>query len=269
MGHPESSESQLEAMWRRALACAAAYGESASVEPVLEAAALGVVLELTGALSRIPERERHTVRDAARRALLRAPTGAQEDDDEERGDDADALRLAVALAREGVRALAGKPSAASERPQEPSAWHPPAGALLAMSRGAPDALAAASVALHVRRCAACATALQVSSGRAESAGRLRAAAASAGPMLAPHGGRAVATRSAPDAEAVAFDDARGVLLAIYTSEPLPVRYVADGLTTQDMRPGYWSGRCAPGVTRLDGTLHVGETAAAWAIDVSP
>jgi|GEM_PF-3270200 len=277
MGHGEPRGSELEAVWQRAVACAQAYDDAGPVEPMLEAGALGVVLEATGALARIPERERRLVRDAARRALLRArpsvsaatekdgAAGAEdgartaEDDD----DDADALRIAAELAREGVRALAGQ--AAPVRPSDASAWHPPGSALVAMTRGAPDGLAAASIALHVGRCAACREALQISSAEGELGVPLRAAAASAPAMLAPHAGRVVATLTEPAAEAVIFDDA---LIAIYASESLPVRYVASGLTTQDMRPGYWAGRCAPGTTRLEGTLHVGDRVVAWTITLT-
>jgi hypothetical protein len=267
MGHGETSESELEAVWQRAVACATAYDDSAPLESALEAGALGVVLEATGALTRVPERERRTVRDAARRALLRAAPGAQAEDDDD-ADDADALRLAATLAREGVRALAGKPRAAEGARASVDAWHPPASALVAMKRGAPDGFAAASVALHVARCAACAAALRLSSGRADAALELRAAASTAAPMLAPHEGRVVATRDAPAAEAIAFTDALGELVAIYTSEALPVRYVAEGLTPLDMRPGYWSGRCASGARRFDGTLHVGETVIGWVLDLT-
>lgn len=258
MGRGESDDGELDAAWQRAVKCAAAYGDAASVEPMLEAAALAVVLELEGSLSRVPERERRAVRDAARRALLRARRGPDDDDD-----DAESMHVAAGLAREGLRALTGEPPATGELRAGAGAWHPPASALIAMRRGAPDGLAAASVALHVGRCAACAAALQVSSGGG--AALLRAAAASAAPMLAPQSGRIVGTRDAPGAEAVVFDDASGVLLAIYASEPVPVRYVGTGVTTEDMRAGYWAGRCAPGLLRLDGTLHVGESAVPWVI----
>jgi len=266
MGHGEPRGSELEAVWQRAVACAHAYDDAGPVEPMLEAGALGVVLEATGALAGVPERERRLVRDAARRALLRArPSGDArivEDDD----DDADALRIAAELAREGVRALAGQ--AAPVRPSDASAWHPPGSALVAMTRGAPDGLAAASVALHVGRCAACRTALQISSAESELGVPLRVAAASGASMIAPHAGRVVAKLTEPAAEAVIFDDALGALIAIYASESLPIRYVASGLTTQDMRPGYWAGRCAPGTTQLEGTLHVGDRIVAWTITLT-
>lgn len=277
MGHGEPRGSELEAVWQRAVACAHAYDDASPVEPMLEAGALGVVLEATGALARVPERERRLVRDAARRALLRSrpsagastehdgatPAGAGARIAENDDDDADALRIAAELAREGVRALARQ--AAPARPSEASGWHPAASALVAMTRGAPDGLAAASVALHVGRCEACRTALHISSTESEMGVPLQAAAASAPSMLAPHAGRVVATRTEPAAEAVIFDDPLGALIAIYASESLPVRYVANGLTTQDMRPGYWAGRCAPGATQLAGTLHVGDRIVAWTI----
>jgi len=277
MGHGEPRGSELEAVWQRAVACAHAYDDAGPVEPMLEAGALGVVLEATGALARVPERERRLVRDAARRALLRArpsasasteqdgatraEAGARDAEDDDY--DADAMRIAAELAREGVRALAGQ--AAPLRPSDASAWHPPGSALVAMTRGAPDGLAAAGVALHVGRCAACRTALQISFLETAIGEPLRVAAASAPSMLAPHAGRVVAKLTEPAAEAVIFDDALGALIAIYASESLPIRYVASGLTTQDMRPGYWAGRCAPGTTLLEGTLHVGDRIVAWTI----
>ncbi len=266
MGHRESEDSELEAAWRRAVLCATAYDDTAPVEPVLEAAALGVVLEVMGELRRVPEHERRIVRDAARRALLRArPT--QDTETAEGEDDAQALRLAASLAREGLRALTGEPATSARAPADAHTWHPPARSLVWMMRGAPDALAAASVALHVERCAACEMAVQIARMSAESAVPLRVAAASAAPMLAPQAGRLVATREAPAAEAIVFEDGRGTLVAIYTAEPLPVRYVAEGLTTEDMRPGYWAGRCAPGAARLEGTLHVGDAAVLWMVDL--
>ena len=139
MGHRESEDSELEAAWRRAVLCATAYDDTAPVEPVLEAAALGVVLEVMGELRRVPEHERRTVRDAARRALLRARPAEGADTDE---DDIQALRLAMSLAREGLRALTGEPSTSARAPADVDAWHPPARSLVEVSRLPRDGLIA-------------------------------------------------------------------------------------------------------------------------------
>ncbi len=87
-------------------------------------------------------------------------------------------------------------------------------------------------------------------------------------MLAPQAGRLVAARAAPDAEAFVFEGDGETRLAVYVGAPLAVRYLAEGVTTDDMRPGYWAGRCAPGTTHVDGTLHVGEEASDWPLTLT-
>jgi hypothetical protein len=137
-----------------------------------------------------------------------------------------------------------------------------------MMQGGPDPVAAGGVAVHALRCEACRAALEVASFADAPPTMLRAAAASAPAMLAPVEGRLVARRTAPDAEAFAFDDASETRIAIYVDTSQPVQYQAEGVTTDDMRPGYWAGRCARSTVRAEGTLHVGDTAEPWALDLA-
>jgi hypothetical protein len=287
---------------------------SAEFEAPLEAACLAIALEVMGVLPDVPDRERRLVRDAARRAILAAQqarsadgwpatesdasrsreavayrrafdpaavhldsTDATEHDATEDDDDeaADARRLLVALAQEGVRALTNArpgsaPSKASRATPESEnhLWHPPPEALVAMMQGGPDPVAAGGVAVHVQRCEACRAALEVASFADAPRAMLRAAAASAPAMLAPVEGRLIARRTAPDAEAFAFDDANETRIAIYVDTSQPVQYQAEGVTMDDMRPGYWAGRCARTILRVDGTLHVGGAAEPWALDIA-
>jgi hypothetical protein len=268
---------------------------SAEREAPLEAACLAVALEVTGLLPRVSERERKLVRDAARRAILAAQPapaapgmrdehdagiaddvgnddGNDDDDDDDEADEADARRVLIELAREGVRALSGgaRPGIARHPRANAGAdaWHPPPSALVAMQRGGPDAIAAGSVAVHVLRCAACQAALEVASFADAGPIPLRAAAASAPAMLAPGEGRLLARRTNPDAEAYAFDDESETRLAIYVDTAQPLHYLAEGVTTDDMRPGYWAGRCPRATSHVEGTLHVGDTVEHWALDVT-
>jgi hypothetical protein len=271
-----------------------AFDASADLDAPLEAACLALALEATDQLADVPAREQRLIRDAARRAILAAQRDLQLDDTGEGDDDesenerddetedadtdedaADARRLLIALASEGVRVLSGstpaEPTRASPVNAPPGrgadAWHPPPAALVAMTRGRPDPIAAGAVASHVLRCAACEAALDVVSLTEAAPTPLRAAAASPPAMLAPGDGRLLARRAAPDAEAFAFDGAPETRLAIYVDTSQPVHYLAEGVTTDDMRPGYWSGRCARTTTRLEGTLHVGDAAEDWALDL--
>jgi len=196
---------------------------------------------------------------------------ATEDDDDEA---ADARRLLIALAQEGIRALTNaRPGSAPRKASratpesESHLWHPPPEALVAMMQGGPDPVAAGGVAVHVRRCEACRAALEVASFADAPPTMLRAAAASAPAMLAPVEGRLIARRTAPDAEAFAFDDANETRIAIYVDTSQPVQFQAEGVTMDDMRPGYWAGRCARTTLRVDGTLHVGGAAEPWTLDI--
>ena len=42
-----------------------------------------------------------------------------------------------------------------------------------------------------------------------------------------------------------------------------MRLVAPGLTTEDVREGYWIGRVEPDVRRIEATLHAGDRSASW------
>jgi hypothetical protein len=258
----------------------------ADPEASLEAACLALALEATGRLSDVPHHERRLVRDAARRAIhaaqreLRVDGGdvdpddeaGADDDIEDAGEDAedaeDARRLLIALASEGVDVLSGSGQAEPAHELSAAAWHPPPAALVAMMRGRPDPVAAGAVAAHVLRCAACQDALEVASLAEAGPALLRAAAASPPAMLAPGDGRLLARRTNPDAEAFAFDGAPDTRLAIYVDTAQPVHYLAEGVTTDDMRPGYWAGRCARTTRHVEGTLHVGDAAEDWALDLT-
>ncbi len=279
--HPRGSlEHGLVAQWRTLTREAQAWSPGEELDPVLEALALTVALELTGGLHDTAAGERAALRKLGQRALLQV--GGQDLDE----DELEALRMCAALARDGLRALrdaageasTGGPATISHAGADGAEGAPdtrvviPPADLTRLLRGELDGFAAASLAMKVRRSAAAqaelSTLLRLHAG--EPARTLALAAASAEPVLDPARGRMVGVLPELGAEAVLFEvPGEPRRLAIYAEDPAPLRLLATELTTEDVREGYWVGRLADGAQRVEATLEVGEQAATWTLDLGP
>ncbi len=245
---------ELRSAWERALGRAEAWQPDEDPEPVLEALALLLVVDLTGDLGAVAEADRALLRDRGRRALLSGPPAPDED-----------WQLARSLARAGFDRLEGRPA---RPPADPLC--PPDGSLLGMLRGEPDGLSAGQRAAHVAGCEACRRSLRVldlaQGGGAQS--ELAVAAAAAAPMRAPTEGRPLAELEDPEAEAVLFEEGGERRLAVYATAAAPVRLEAEGVTTEQMLSGYWLGRVPAGRDRIRARLHVGSQTVDWEIDLT-
>ncbi len=251
--------------WRELDARAGEWEPGEDPTPVLEALALCVALELTGDLARIPSPERDRLRKRGQRALLHV--GGAPDEDE---DALEALRLCAAIARDGLRALSSRPLPAEESADPRGTI--PSGDLVRLLGGRLDGFAAGSLAMRARRSKEMLAELGALRRLAEPRPRtLTLAAADAAAVLDPAAGRPVGALPEPSdegclAEAILFEGPPR-RLAVYAEDPAPLRLVAPELTTEDVREGYWIGRVAEGTTRIEATLHVGERAHAWLIDL--
>ncbi|MCC6877699.1 MAG: hypothetical protein IT378_25545, partial [Sandaracinaceae bacterium] len=126
--------------WEQHAQAAQAWEPGRELEPVLGALALTVALELTGELGRVARAEREALKRVGQRALLHV--GATDDEDE-----LEALRLSAALARDGLRALSGRPPADGA----PSGLPVPAEELVRLAEGRLDGLSAGALAIRIRR----------------------------------------------------------------------------------------------------------------------
>lgn len=266
------TEPSLQARWRDQTAHALEWRSGDDPEPVLEALALTVALELTGELERAPRADREALRKLGQRALLQL--GGQELDE----DDLEALRLCAALARDGLRALS-EPSGSAEPVTVDGAdtrLLVPPSELVRLLRGELDGFAAASLVRKVRRSEAAMAELRTllalrssatASHAAASDRPLSLAAASASPVLDPARGRPVGTLATVGAEAVLFVDGESRRLAVYAEEPDALRLLAEELTTEDVREGYWVGRVSAGAVRLEAVLEIGDRTEPWVLDL--
>lgn len=247
--------------WRQMAARAAEWQPGDDPEPVLEALALSLALELTGDLPRVAGAERDRLRKLGQRALLHVG-GARDDEDE-----LEALRMCASIARDGLRALSSRAIEAEEASTVDARTLVPAGDLTRLLGGRLDGFAAGSLAMRIRRSPEAMAELAALQRLAQPEARtLSLAAADAAAVLDPAGGRPVGTLEPLGAEAVLFDGPPR-RLAIYAEDPTPLRLVAPELTTEDMREGYWIGRVAEGARRIEATLHVGERAEPWRIEL--
>ncbi len=254
-------EQPLIAQWRERAARAAEWQAGEDPEGVLEALALSVALELTSDLARVPAAARDSLRRVGQRALLHVGAAPGADEDE-----LEARRMAAAIARDGLRALAGR-----ARPGEPeidARKTVPSADLARLLAGRLDGFAAGSLAMRVRRSPHALSERKALVRASEPEERtLALAAAEASPVRDPAGGRTVGTLEPVGAEAVLFEGPEP-RLAVYAEDPAPLRLVGPGLTTEDVREGYWIGRIHAGVRRIEATLHVGDRVEPWVIDLS-
>jgi hypothetical protein len=115
----------------------------------------------------------------------------------------------------------------------------------------------------VRRCASCRDALAVATAPAEERAAPLRIAAEALPLRAPGKGKSLGKLAKLGVEAVLFTDADARRIAVYGGPRATLRLVADALKTEDLRPGYWLGRVAPRVTKIDAILHVDDARVPW------
>ena len=257
--------------WFRAIT-AQALASGVAPEAVLEAlaGAAGMASVAGGtSLDAISRDERQALVKAGRRAILsagpRKPKGVEQAQSQE--EEAEDLRFAADLAKAGLAALGGEAAEDLEGPADP--MHPPDGRLSAATLGDLDGFALASLGLHVVRCGECKGRLAVLyMASAPAAAPLRVAAASAVAMRKPDAGRVVATLDEPAAELVLFDEEGARTLAVYADASAPVRLVGEGLETIEMLAGYWLGSVGREVSRLRGTLYVGDASAEIDIAIS-
>ncbi|AKF04866.1 hypothetical protein [Sandaracinus amylolyticus] len=245
---------ELQRAWEERARTAAAWREGDAIGPVLEALALSVALEVTGALPDTSRRAREDLRRVGQRALLHAGAERRDDEDEE-----EALRIALTLARDGLRALAGRAPDPEAAPRsEPSPRD-----VSRLLSGRLDPFEAASIARRIRASARAreelAWALRTSARPDGTRAPLVLAAADGEPMRDPASGRRVAQvedarTGAARVEVYAFDDGQ---LAAYATTDAPLRLEGVGLRTTSMQPGYWSGH-AEGEGELAIALFVGE-----------
>ena len=170
-----------------------------------------------------------------------APADVPSSDDDENDEALEAHQLAVALARDGLRALSGLPC-----PAEPPGRPPSARELARLVDGDAEPFEAASIARRVRRSpraqAELGWALRLD--RPDASKAVRLAAEDGDAMRDPALGRVVSVVLDPDdgssvAEVVAFADGR---FAVYAEHGRPIRVEGPALRTESMQSGYWLGR---------------------------
>ena len=269
------------AAWETRARPVLSWRDGEPVLPVLEALALAVVLETTGDLPLVPQRLRDGVRAVGRRALLQSalrpserrpsthgpsapppptsilspakvdaraldtagpgPADVHAAEDDEALEALEAHQFAVALARDGLRALSGLPC-----PAEPPGRPPSARELARLVDGDAEPFEAASIARRVRRSpraqAELGWALRLD--RPDASKAVRLAAEDGDAMRDPALGRVVSVVLDPDdgssvAEVVAFADGR---FAVYAEHGRPIRVEGPALRTESMQSGYWLGR---------------------------
>lgn len=229
--------------------------------PVLEALAHAVVWYLVDAIDTVPSEDRAVLEDAAPAAVAAAREHALASPA-----DRQAWLEAVELAELGRRLLRGEPP--SDLAGLPcDLRRPTPRRLAAVLDGRLDGLSAASCAVWCLRHAPDEARLLWALGGAselpvEQAEPILVAAAEPEPMRAPDEGRIVATLGEPAVEAVWFAVDRQ--LALYAADEVYITFTAPGVTTRDLRPGYWLGTVdAPDAIALSGQLRVGDQVLQW------
>lgn len=96
--------------------------------------------------------------------------------------------------------------------------------------------------------------------------RIAVAAASASQMRNPNEGKLIAALEDPPIEAVLFTSPRQ--LAIYAAEPVAVRLEAEGVTTEEIAPGYWIGKVSGGASQIEAVVHIGDRELRWTLELA-
>ncbi|UJR82534.1 hypothetical protein [Sandaracinus amylolyticus] len=250
---------ELQRAWEERARAAASWREGDAIGPVLEALALSVALEVTGALPDTSRRAREDLRRVGQRALLHAGAERRDDEDEE-----EALRIAITLARDGLRALASRAPDPEPAPRSSNAAAEPSPRDVArLLSGRLDPYDAASIARRIRASSRAreelAWALRTAAGVDTTRAPVMLAAADGEAMRDPASGRRVAQVDDPRTgaalvEVYTFDDGQ---LAAYATSDAALRLEGQGLRTTSMQPGYWSGH-VDGDGALAIALFVGE-----------
>jgi len=168
-----------------------------------------------------------------------------------------------------------------------SKLHPPSRTFARMLEGNADGLTTGRYALHILDCTRCQHTLASLPARdhdAASASTSRAhallevrepmmrfAAADTTSVRAPNEGRVVGRKAKPPLEAVLFNDPDARRLAIYSTDDINIRILADGLTTEATLTGYCLTRLDnTAITRatLDATLHLNDKPLTWKLALS-
>lgn len=257
----------LARLWEEKARVAVALGEPSfgegSFEPIFEALAVSVALELTGELAAVSPKLKEELRRAGQRALLQVgaalgagPPGEDPEDAEERDE---AMRLAVELARDGLRALQGKKPQDAPNERIASAALPTPAEIARFSRGEVEPYEAAFIARQIRGSTRAQRELAWLSSRGHTEIEVRLAAKASEGMRDPESGTRLHSLShpstgAPWVEIYAFSDGA---LAAYASTSEPVRVEGEGLRTEAMQVGYWSGH-HDGRELIEATVHVAD-----------
>jgi hypothetical protein len=243
----------------------AAAAPDAPLEPLLEAAAMGIALAELGLLDRAGDRDR--VASKARRALLGAGALREAAADE---DARDALDLALDQARRGASLLGG--GALSSLDGAPT-HEPTAHELARLLQGELDGHAAADVALRLHRSGARDRyAAFLPSGLAET--RVRLAADSAPVVRDPAEGRSLGTTRLGDAALEGFGFEPGVI-AIYAEPAVALSMVSStspngtGASRTVEAAGYLEMAVDPTIEELTLVLADGDRSVRWTLRITP
>ncbi|MDQ3035897.1 MAG: hypothetical protein M3Y87_26070 [Myxococcota bacterium] len=283
---------ELSRAWDEKARVALEWREGQPLEPVLEALALSVAVETTGDLAELPPSLRADLRRLGQRALLHvgAIIGADVSSGADAEDAQEAMKIAVALARDGLRALSGRPP---EPPEvEPEAPAPSAREIARLVGGRADAYESASIARRIRASSSAREELAWAIRRAAASDERergtdavrdvragaggtddrgahdRLAAAEGEEMRDPSEGRRIVAlhdvaSGALLAEVFAFSDR---VIAVYASSGDPVRVEGPGLRTETMQPGYWAGR-HEGEGAIEAIAHVGDARQSFRLEL--
>jgi hypothetical protein len=252
---------RFEATWAERVHRARQWERGDDPTPVLEVLGQVVVRHLVGALEAIADDDRRHLRDTAGPALASARERALAEPQ-----DREAWLEAVEVAALGLRLLEGQPPGAL-RSLPCDLRRPTPRRLAATLDGRLDGLSAASCALwylqHDPNEARLLWSLaQPLDTPAPGDAPILVAAAEPEPMRPPDEGHPIAARTDPDVEAVWFPAERE--LALYAADEVYVALTAPGVTTRDLRPGYWLGTVDPGAgPALDASLKVGDRVLPW------
>lgn len=252
---------EIETAVRERVAQALAWDPASDPEPVTEALAYLLALDVLGVPLPVSAADRTMLRRQGAQAALRLPP-----DDEDRTLERDATAAAL-------DALDGQPPARLGALASP--LRPTPSRTVAFLDGGLDGFAALAVAA---RLALDAPALQAVRGlvaarspAAPAQTPIALAAAAAPSVRPPLGGRPIGRR--PGVEALLFEDDDGGgpvrRIAVYAEEDRAVRLEADGLVQENVRPGYWIGRLTAPSRSLQATLQLGDDLRPWVLELDP
>jgi hypothetical protein len=253
---------RLRLTWEERVQRARQWQAPEEPTPVLEALAQALVWHLVGGVEELASDDRQALEEVADAAMAQAKERAMGGED-----DRGAWLEAVALAELGRAALQGRTPELSDVPAD--LHRPTPRRVASMLDGRLDGLSAAACAVWCLKHDPSEARLLWSLGAERERERrdsepLLVAAADREPMRAPDEGRLVATHEDTGVEAVWFDADRE--LALYAPEDVYVALAAPGVTTKDVRPGYWLGTVEPSAADpVRAQLKVGEQSWEWAI----